>query len=119
MSLGLALLVGVAGGLGSLLRVLVGRAATRVMRGPLAAGTFVVNVSGAFGLGLLTGLAPSTDATLVLGTGLMGGYTTFSTWMYESQRFARGGAPVTAAVNVVASLVAGLGAVWLGRVVGG
>jgi CrcB protein len=47
---------------------------------------------------------------VIVGTGLLGGYTTFSTWMYESRRS-------YAAINIIVSLVAGLLAVWLGRTV--
>lgn len=120
MSAGTAALVGLFGGVGALLRLLVGRLVVARTGGELLAlGTFAVNVSGAFALGLLTGLAPNREVTLVVGTGLLGGYTTFSTWMFESQRLAREGAGRAAAVNVVASLVAGLVAIWLGRLVGG
>lgn len=119
MSTSTTLLVAVAGGAGSLLRLLIARAVVRITGEPLAIGTFAVNLSGAFLLGLLTGLAPPTQTTLVVGTGLLGGYTTFSTWMYESQRFAREGAWRAAAINVAGSAILGLIAVWLGRSLGG
>ncbi len=120
MSAGLAALVALAGGLGALLRLLVARAVTVRSHGrPLAIGTFAVNLSGAFLLGLLVGLAPGTHAAMIVGTGLLGGYTTFSTWMFESQRFVREAAARAAAINVVASAALGLGAVWLGRAIAG
>lgn len=81
-------------------------------------GTFAVNVTGCLILGLLTGAAPSPHLQLLLGTGLCGALTTYSTFSFETLRLAEGGAGVFAAVNAVASVVAGLGAafagVWLG-----
>lgn len=119
MTTATTLLASAAGGVGAVLRLLVGRAVVLASGRPLAAGTFAVNVSGAFALGLLVGLAPSDRTTLILGTGLLGGYTTFSTWMYESQRFGREGAPVAALLNLGASTVAGLLAIVVGRALGG
>jgi CrcB protein len=64
--------------------------------GDFPIGTLVVNLTGAFALGLLTGLSAGADAALVLGTGLLGAYTTFSTWMVEAQRLGEdGGSPCT------------------------
>jgi CrcB protein len=72
-------------------------------------GTFVVNVTGSFALGLLTGFAlyhafPATPKT-ILGTGFCGAYTTFSTFSYEVVKLAEAGAPRAAARTLVASLV--------------
>ncbi|WP_371582750.1 fluoride efflux transporter CrcB [Streptomyces sp. NBC_01314] len=81
-------------------------------------GTFAVNVGGSLILGILTGAAAAGAAgshlRLVLGTGLCGALTTYSTFSYETLRLARGGARFHAAVNVVASVTAGLGAVFVG-----
>ncbi|GGY51450.1 fluoride efflux transporter CrcB [Streptomyces omiyaensis] len=81
-------------------------------------GTFTVNVSGSFVLGLLTGAAvhgaASESLRLLLGTGLCGALTTYSTFSYETLRLAETGARFLAAANVVASVVAGLGAVLVG-----
>lgn len=81
-------------------------------------GTFVVNVSGCLILGLLTGAASAGAASphlqLLLGTGLCGALTTYSTFSYETLRLTETGAGLYAAANVVASLVAGLGAAFAG-----
>lgn len=81
-------------------------------------GTFTVNVSGCLVLGLLTGAvaagAASSSVQLLIGTGLCGALTTYSTFSYETLRLAEDGARFYAAANVVASVVAGLGAVFLG-----
>ncbi|MFJ5998619.1 fluoride efflux transporter FluC [Streptomyces sp. NPDC092370] len=75
-------------------------------------GTFTVNVTGSLVLGLLTGAA--THLQLLLGTGLCGALTTYSTFSYETLRLAETGARRQAAVNVAASVVAGLGAACAG-----
>ncbi|MER5713953.1 fluoride efflux transporter CrcB [Streptomyces sp. NPDC002132] len=81
-------------------------------------GTFTVNVAGCLILGLLTGAAAAGAAgshlQLLLGTGLCGALTTYSTFSYETLRLAETGARVFAAANVVASVVAGLGAAFVG-----
>ena len=74
-----------------------------------------MNVSGAFLLGLLAGGALHGDGLVVAGTGALGSYTTFSTWMLESQRLGEDGQPVLLALNIGLALAAGLGAVTLGR----
>jgi CrcB protein len=80
--------------------------------GAMPVGTFVVNMTGSFALGVLTGLAlyHDLDPTLktVLGTGGLGAYTTFSTFSFETVRLAEEGAITEALRNVVATLVVGL-----------
>ncbi|MEU9339669.1 fluoride efflux transporter CrcB [Streptomyces sp. NPDC048278] len=81
-------------------------------------GTYVVNVTGCLILGLLTGAASAGAAgphlQLLLGTGLCGALTTYSTFSYETLRLTETGAGLYAAANVAASLVAGLGAAFAG-----
>jgi CrcB protein len=81
-------------------------------------GTFVVNVSGCFLLGILTGLGMyhDLDPTLrtVVGTGGLGAYTTFSTFTFETVRLAEEGAANEALRNAAASFVVGLAAAGLG-----
>lgn len=112
--LGVALL----GGIGALLRFFVDAFVSSRVPGDLPAGTLVVNLTGAIVLGLLTGLALSGDALLLLGTATIGSYTTFSTWMLETHRLAEDGEPRAAAANVLVSLGLGLGAAALGRLIG-
>jgi fluoride exporter len=115
VTVGLLFGIGLAGGVGAVARFLVdGAVATRaVSEFPL--GTFVVNLSGAFALGVVAGAAIGDDAYRLFATGLLGGYTTFSTWMYESQRLGEDGELRLGVVNLVASLVVGVIAVWVGR----
>jgi CrcB protein len=81
-------------------------------------GTLVVNLSGALILGLLTGLSLAHDAALLAGTAAVGSYTTFSTWLYETQRLDEERQHRQAAVNIVSSLVLGVAAAALGRFIG-
>ncbi|WP_328316009.1 fluoride efflux transporter CrcB [Streptomyces sp. NBC_00388] len=81
-------------------------------------GTFAVNVVACLILGLVTGAvaagaAPSPVQVLV-GTGFCGALSTYSTFSYETLRLAQDGARFFAAVNVTASVVAGLGAAFAG-----
>ncbi|WP_329146539.1 CrcB family protein [Streptomyces sp. NBC_01456] len=81
-------------------------------------GTFAVNVAGSLILGALTGAAVSGAASsylqLLLGTGLCGALTTYSTFSYETLRLAVDGARGLAAANVAASVLAGLVAAFAG-----
>jgi CrcB protein len=111
--------IGLLGGAGALGRFLLdgfvsGRAGDRFPWGTLA-----VNLSGAFALGMLAGATVGGDARRLVATGLLGAFTTFSTWMFESHRLAEDGEGRRSLVNLLASLVLGLGAAWLGREIGG
>ena len=81
-------------------------------------GTLCVNVLGSLILGLLTGAVTADGASpqvqLALGTGLCGALTTYSTFSYETLRLLDSDARLIAAANVFASIVAGLGAAFLG-----
>jgi fluoride exporter len=79
---------------------------------PFPWGTAVVNISGSFVLGVITGLALyhglGVDSKLVFGTGFCGAYTTFSTFSYETVRLAEGGATRAAIRNVAVNTAGGL-----------
>ncbi|MDI3402899.1 fluoride efflux transporter FluC [Streptomyces cavernicola] len=85
-------------------------------------GTFTVNVAGCLVLGLLTGATvagavaggASSPPYLLLGTGLCGALSTYSTFSYETLRLAESGARLFAGLNAIASVVAGLGAAYAG-----
>jgi len=108
----------VAAAVGAPLRFLVdGFVADRV-EGAFPWGTFVINVTGSFVLGLLTGLAlyhafPKTSK-VILGTGLCGAYTTFSTFTFETVRLSEEGSATEALRNAVGTLVIGASAAALG-----
>ena len=81
-------------------------------------GTFAVNVIGSLILGLVTGAVTAGGASaqvqLAVGTGFCGALTTYSTFSYETLRLLEGDARLFAAANVVAGIVAGVGAAFLG-----
>ena len=104
-----------AGGLGALARFVLDRAVEERAGGGLPFGTLVVNLTGAFVLGLLAGAGVGGDAFRLAGTGFVGAYTTFSTWMLETQRLGEDGQPWLLALNLAVSVAAGLGAVAVGR----
>ncbi|WP_405553951.1 fluoride efflux transporter CrcB [Streptomyces sp. NBC_01171] len=112
------LLVILGGMAGAPLRYLTDRAVQKRHDAVFPWGTFTVNVLGCFILGLLTGAvvagAASSHIQLLLGTGFCGALTTYSTFSYETLRLTEDGARFLAAANVVASVVAGLGAAFVG-----
>ncbi|WP_030749816.1 fluoride efflux transporter CrcB [Streptomyces griseus] len=112
------LLVALGAAVGAPLRYLTDRAVQARHGSAFPWGTFVVNVAGSFALGLLTGVA-SARTQLLLGTGLCGALTTYSTFSYETLRLYEGGAKGYAVLNAAGSLAAGLGAVWLGTAAAG
>ncbi|BBX97730.1 fluoride efflux transporter CrcB [Mycobacterium lacus] len=103
------------GGIGSVSRFLVDRAVARGMARAFPYGTLTVNISGAALLGFLGGLALSRDAALLAGTAFVGAYTTFSTWMLETQRLSEERQMLWAFANIGVSVVLGLAAALIGQ----
>ena len=118
MNIGVWSLVVVIGGAGSVLRFYVDGVVSAVAGRDFPVGTMVINVSGAVILGLLTGLALGHDQALLAGTAAVGSYPTFSTWMFETDRLAEERQYGKAAANVIVSLVLGVAAAALGRLIG-
>ena len=114
------LLIVLGGGAGSLTRFLVSTAivARYGNRFPMA-GTMAINISGSFVIGILMTLIterfdPTSNLRPLLVIGFLGGYTTFSSFEWETYFSVRSGAPWMAIVNVAGSVVLGYLAVWLG-----
>ena len=118
MSVLAALGVGLLGGLGAIARFALDAVVARRLGRQFPYGTLAVNLSGAFLLGAFVGLALPDDSYRLLGTGLIGAFTTFSTWALESQRLGEDGQLRLGVVNFAVSLVAGVAAAWLGRHLG-
>jgi fluoride exporter len=113
-------LIGVAalGGVGAVARFgLDGRVGER-FASAFPYGTLGVNILGSFIIGLLVGAGLRGSAELLLETGLIGAFTTFSTWMFESHRLAEDGQLRLGALNIVFSLALGILAAWTGRQLG-
>lgn len=108
----LAALVGLAAAFGAVSRYLVDQAVANKWQSGFPWGTWVINVTGSLVLGLLTGFALhhglSAHVVSVLGTGICGGYTTFSTFNVETVRLAEDGSLVGAVGNIAGSILAGL-----------
>ncbi|HKM45673.1 MAG TPA: fluoride efflux transporter CrcB [Dysgonamonadaceae bacterium] len=114
------LLVGVGGGVGSMLRYLTSRLSARFISSQWAlVGTFIVNVVGCFIIGLLAGwllfnVNKSQQLPLLLVTGFCGGYTTFSAFAFENVQLLQSGHIIYSILYIVASVSIGLSAVWGG-----
>jgi CrcB protein len=108
----LYLVVAAGGFVGAPSRYLLDRAINRRIESDLPWGTFLVNISGSFVLGLLTGLSLSNHLSplvkALLGTGFCGAYTTFSTFTFETIRLLEVGQILDAALNAFVSLAVGL-----------
>jgi CrcB protein len=117
------LLVGIAGAVGTLLRYALGGWLARVTGGVYPWETFVINVLGSFVIGVLAALfdrgslvSPATRMALMVG--LIGGFTTFSSFALEALRLAQGSEWRMATLYVLLTNVVGLLAVWLGSAAG-
>ncbi len=115
------LAVGAGGFIGSVLRFAVGQWLARShAEPPLPWGTVLVNVSGCFAIGILAalvetrGLWSGTTRAFVF-VGILGGFTTFSTFGYETVQLVREGHPVASAASVAVQVVGGIAAVWAGQ----
>lgn len=118
-----ALVVGLGGFLGTLARYLTGIVVARFLEAPVFPyATLAVNVVGCFLIGLVSGISenvwPVSPAMLLfLTVGLLGGFTTYSAFGYQTMSLAHQGRMTFAALNVSAHLVLGIGAVFLGELV--
>lgn len=110
--------VSVAGGIGAALRLLIDGLVRSATKGGYPAGTTIINVSGSFLLGLVTGLAVGGrlpgSLQLVIGTGLLGGYTTFSTASFETVRLIQDRRYVAGLANGLGMLLGAVAAASLG-----
>lgn len=117
-------LVGLGGFFGAVLRYAISGWVHRLGPGTMfPAGTLVVNLLGCALLGFLAALAEtrglfSPDARALLFIGLLGGFTTFSTFGYETFELLRDGQAAPALLSIALHVVLGIGAVWLGHVCG-
>jgi CrcB protein len=115
------ILVGAGGCVGSVLRYVLSGWVHRVLDNPwFPYGTLVVNITGSVAIGFLAGLAEnrslfSSDTRLFVFIGLLGGFTTFSSFTVETLSLARNTQFVAALTNVAAQIILGLLAVWFGN----
>jgi CrcB protein len=114
------LLVGSGGFLGAALRYIVTAWVHKSLDNPwFPYGTLAVNIAGCFAIGFLAGIAESravfnSEARLFVFVGIIGGFTTYSSFAYETFALARDAQNLSAAMNIGLQLVLGLAAVWTG-----
>jgi fluoride exporter len=116
-------MVFVGAGVGGLARFIAGTVIMQRYAGRFPLGTFLINVTGSFLIGVLMAflserLDLSPNWRLLLVVGFLGGYTTFSSFEYETFVAVRSGSQVLALLNVLGSIVFGYIAVWLGAIIG-
>ncbi|HAB27745.1 MULTISPECIES: fluoride efflux transporter CrcB [Xanthomarina] len=112
------LLVFIGGGIGSVLRYVLGKYLNSYQTG-IPYGTFIANILGSLLIGIILGLAAKNNSisqnhTLLLATGFCGGFTTFSAFAYENHIFLKAGDFTSFAMYTIASFVVGFLAVFLG-----
>jgi CrcB protein len=118
------LLVGVGGFLGSSARYLAGGVVHRYLPSSFPYGTFLINVTGCLAIGFLGVLAEERgslgpEGRLFWMIGVVGGYTTFSTFGYETLSLLRDGRLGAALFNAAGQVLIGLAAVWIGAIAAG
>lgn len=112
------ILVGIGGIFGALARVRLGEKLSRKSGAVFPIGTFVINITGAFLLGVISGLGAGSNAYLLFGTGFLGAYTTFSTFMYESLHLFQENKRMNALAYILVSLLLGLSGYFAGFEIG-
>lgn len=111
--------LGLGAGCGAVMRFVLDGAVSRALPRSLPIGTMVVNLTGCFALGVIDGASVSRDVALVFGTGVVGAYTTFSTWMFETHRLAEERQSLRATQNVLLSVLLGIAVGAVGLWIGG
>ncbi len=121
--MGNTLWVGLGGFIGSILRYAAGGFVNRIAFGSVFPyGTFIVNAAGCLAVGLLAGIAEtrgffSEQTKMFLFVGVIGGFTTFSTFAFESLQLLKGSQGILAMINLVFQCVLGLAGVWAGQAI--
>lgn len=109
---------GALGAVGACVRFALDRAIALRTAGAMPWGTLVVNLSGALALGVVVGADVTGDARVLVAGGLLGSFTTFSTWMLETHRLAEEGRARLGLLNLGLGVALGLGALGVGWWIG-
>lgn len=117
------LAVAAGGAVGSMFRYGIGQLTINILGATTIVSTLAVNVSGSFLLGLFYTLCndrivTSIEIRVLIGVGLIGGYTTFSTFSFETIRLLESGESIKAVANISGNLLLGIGAAYIGIIMG-
>lgn len=102
------ILVGIGGTFGGLFRFQIGKIISERSKTAFPIATFLINITGAILLGILTGMKTGNSTYLLLGDGFLGAYTTFSTFMYEGFNLFRDDKNLNAFVYILSTLILGI-----------
>jgi len=111
------LIVGVGGILGSITRYKLGKVIMKKTKSILPMGTFIINITGAFFLGIVSNYQYEKSFYLLLADGFLGAYTTFSTFMYEGFNLLNGKEKLNAVIYITASILVGIIGFLLGTLI--
>ena len=111
-------LVAVGGAAGSLVRYSLGKFISEKSKHSFPIGTFIINITGAILLGIVSTIGVSSDMMLLLGDGFLGAYTTFSTFMYEGFNLFQEREKLNAFIYILSSLILGTLGYALGSKIG-
>ena len=112
------MLIAVGGATGSLVRYSLGKFISEKSNTAFPIGTFIINISGAILLGIVSTIGVSNNMMLLLGDGFLGAYTTFSTFMYEGFNLFGEKEKLNAFIYILCSLILGLVGYVLGTQIG-
>lgn len=102
------ILVGIGGTFGGLCRFQLGKLVSEKSKTTFPIGTFLINITGAILLGILTGMNMGNNIYLLLGDGFLGAFTTFSTFMYEGFNLFQDNEKLNAFVYILSTLILGI-----------
>ncbi|ERI92527.1 protein CrcB [Clostridiales bacterium oral taxon 876 str. F0540] len=111
------LLVGIGGAFGSITRYSLGRFISSKTKSKFPFGTFFINITGAFLLGILSSSGAGSSVYSLLGDGFLGAYTTFSTFMYEGFNLFQDNKKLNAFIYILGSLIIGIIGFMLGALI--
>lgn len=110
--------VGIGGILGSVTRYKIGEVVTSRVKIGFPIGTFLINISGAFLLGIVNGLGIKGYVSMLLADGFLGAYTTFSTFMYEGCNLFQNDKKLKSLIYIISSVILGVIGYFIGYSVG-
>ncbi|MBX4265802.1 fluoride efflux transporter CrcB [Clostridium estertheticum] len=112
------MLVAVGGAAGSLVRYSLGKFISEKSKHSFPIGTFIINITGALLLGIVSTIGVSSNITLLLGDGFLGAYTTFSTFMYEGFNLFKEKEKLNAFIYILCTLILGVVGYVIGSKIG-